>query len=90
MKDSYVVPSDRYGRLHSMERLENGNYKFVPEASWMPVYINLNDDGSLAFMDTEGGPLIGVGFETDEFVVTNVIRRGNTFEFVLEDKEERE
>lgn len=72
MKNYYPVPSERYGHLHLFVRQKDNLYAFLPEEDWMPVYLTYNDDGSVAFIDTEGGPCIGVGFKTNLFKVTKI------------------
>ena len=70
MKKEYKVKSDRYGYVHKFVQMPTGYYSFIPEQEWMPLYITKNNDGTTAFVDTDGGPCIGVGFETDEVKVT--------------------
>ena len=72
MKSKYAVPSDRYGHVHSFVQVEGNKYSFVPEKDWMPIYVTYNKDHSIYFIDTEGGPCIGVGFKTDEVEVTDI------------------
>ena len=79
MKNNYLVPSERYGHTHYFVQVRDDKYVFVPEEEWMPVYITYNKDGSIYFVDTEGGPCIGIGFRTDEIEVTDI---------VIEDKRE--
>lgn len=74
MKNRYDVKSERYGHTHSFVRMSDGRYVFVPEESWMPVYVTANEDGGVKFIDTEGGPCIGVGFKTDEIEVVKIDR----------------
>lgn len=86
MKDKYIVPSDRYHRLHRFIALENGNYRFEPEEDWMPIYVTKDRDGDgIDFIDTEGGPCIGVGFKTSEFEVTDIINTETDIEFKLKE-----
>ncbi len=89
MKETYTVPSDRYHRLHRFVRKENGNYDFVPEQDWMPIYVTMKEDNSgVYFVDTEGGPCIGEGFSTNEVIVEKINQdeKGN-IEFVLKEIE---
>ena len=77
MEREYKVKSDRYGHTHKFVQVEDDRYVFVPEESWMPIYVTLNDDKSVLFIDTEGGPCIGVGWSNDEIQVTKI--EGNYF-----------
>lgn len=85
MKIKYDVPSERYGHTHSFVRVVDDKYTFVPEKEWMPIYVTYNDDGSTYFIDTEGGPCIGVGFATDEIQVVDIVKEGNAELFVLKE-----
>lgn len=87
MKDFYVVHSERYHRLHKFVKLENGNYKFVPEEDWMPLYVTMNSDSdTVKFIDTEGGPCIDPGFRTDEFRVVEILNMPDgDLQFVLKE-----
>ena len=81
MKNNYPVPSERYGYTHYFAQIDGDKYVFVPEKEWMPIYVTYNDDGSVYFIDTEGGPCVGVGFKTDEVEVIKIDRteRGEIF-----------
>jgi len=75
MKNAYDVPSDRYSYVHHFVRLVEGNeYAFIPADEWMPIYLTYGKDYSNVFIDTDGGPFIGVGFKTDEVEVTEIKR----------------
>lgn len=75
MKNCYDVPSDRYSHIHHFVRLVEGNeYAFVPSDEWMPIYLTYDDKNSKYFVDTDGGPFIGVGYKTDEVEVTDIKR----------------
>ena len=88
MQDVYYIQSDRYHRLHKFVRNEHGNYDFVPEQEWMPVYVTMSRDGDCVdFIDTEGGPCISVGWQSDKIIVKDIIyRKGKNPEFVLEER----
>ena len=87
MEKEYKVKSDRYGHVHKFVQMPTGYYAFVPEQDWMPLYITKNKDGSVSFVDTDGGPCIGVGFETDEIKVVALHDFGQCgIEFQLEEK----
>lgn len=83
MEKVYNVPSERYGHVHKFVQIEGDLYSFVPEQDWMPIYVTLNGDGSIKFIDTDGGPCIGVGFMTDEVEVTKIERIGMGEVFTL-------
>lgn len=86
MKEKYPVYSERYGHIHNFVRLEDGNYAFVPKEDWMPIYVTMSCDGDcIGFIDTEGGPCIGVGFRTIEIEVEDIISVGNNIEFKLKE-----
>ena len=85
MKNDYRVPSERYGHTHYFVRQKDGRYAFVPAEEWMPVYITRNNDGSICFIDTEGGPCIGVGFKTDEIEVVKIESIGSIELFTLKE-----
>ena len=87
MKNSYAVPSERYGHVHYFVQHDGNRYAFVPEEEWMPIYVTYNDDGSVYFIDTEGGPCIGVGFKTDEVEVVGIERIENQEWFILKEIE---
>ena len=82
MKSNYKVPSDRYGYVHHFKKVEDERYRFVPEQEWMPIYVTYNDDKSVRFIDTEGGPCIGVGFKTDEIEVVKIDNEKSDNSFV--------
>ena len=84
MKKEYNVKSERYGHTHKFVRMPSGYYTFVPEQEWMPIYVTYSEDGNVCFIDTEGGPCIGEGFETDEVKVVAI--HGSEFE--LKNKDE--
>ncbi len=88
MEKEYKVKSDRYGHVHKFVQIPGGYYSFVPEKDWMPVYVTYNnkDRESVKFIDTEGGPIIFEGFETDEIRVTKIEVIGNGEVFTLEEK----
>lgn len=90
MKEEYKVMSERYGHTHSFHLMYNGKYVFVPEESWMPIYVTYNDDGTVKFVDTEGGPCVGIGFKTDEVEVVNIERDENGEWFTLKELENAE
>lgn len=87
MEKEYKVKSDRYGHVHKFVQMPTGYYAFVPEQDWMPLYITKDKDGSVSFVDTDGGPCIRVGFETDEIKVVALHDFGQCgIEFQLEEK----
>lgn len=90
MKDKYIVPSDRYHRLHSFVRKDGDTYDFVPEEDWMPIYVTFDDkNDKIHFIDTEGGPCISEGFETSEIRVSKInLYEDGSFDFTLIDKED--
>ena len=85
MKKIYNVPSERYGHTHKFVQQNNGKYVFVPEEEWMPIYVTYNKDHSVYFIDTEGGPCIGVGFKTDEIEVIGIETIGGIDYFTLKE-----
>lgn len=87
MKNNYIVPSERYGHTHYFVQYSDNKYSFVPAEEWMPIYITYNKDGSVYFIDTEGGPCIGIGFRTDEIEVTDIVIEDNRMLFVLKEIE---
>lgn len=87
MKNNYLVPSERYGHVHYFVQYNDNKYSFVPAEEWMPVYITYNNDGSIYFIDTEGGPCIGIGFRTDEIEVVDIVIEGKRELFVLKEIE---
>jgi hypothetical protein len=83
MEKEYTVNSERYGHKHKFVQIEGDKYDFVPEKSWMPIYVTLNDDNKgVSFIDTEGGPCIGVGWSNDKIEVVDIV--GNYF--ILKEK----
>ena len=89
MKKEYKVKSERYGYVHKFVQMPSGYYSFVPEKDWMPIYIT-GKMSDIKFIDTEGGPCIGVGFETDEVKVKKIHCFGQSIEFELEEKKTEE
>lgn len=89
MEKEYKVKSERYGYVHKFVQMPSGYYSFVPEKNWMPVYIT-GKAPDIAFIDTEGGPCIGVGFETNEVKVKKIHCLGLSIEFELEEKKTEE
>lgn len=85
MKTEYKVKSERYGYTHSFVQAEDNKYNFVPEEDWMPIYITGDGNGGIAFIDTEGGPCIGIGFKTNEIEVVDLKTVGNTEIFILKE-----
>ena len=85
MKTEYKVNSDRYGHTHKFVSINgDGNpYAFVPEKDWMPLYITQNNDGTIAAVDTEGGPFMSAGWSNDEIEIESISDKG---EFFLKEK----
>ena len=87
MKAEYNVKSDRYGHVHKFVQLPSGNYGFVPEKDWMPIYVTYENNGDVAFIDTDGGPCVCKGFETEEVRVVKIHNYATgAMEFELEEK----
>lgn len=76
MKDRYEVKSERYGHTHSFVKMPDGKYVFNPAEDWMPVYVTGSKKNGIEFIDTEGGPCIGVGFKTNEVEVVEIDKDG--------------
>lgn len=89
MEKEYKVKSDRYGYVHKFVQMPSGYYSFVPEKDWMPIYIT-GKMPDVKFIDTEGGPCICDGFETDEVKVKKMHCFGTSIQFELEEKKTEE
>lgn len=89
MKNSYNIKSDRYNHTHRFVRiLDSEYYRFIPEEDWMPLYLTYtNNKNEVAFMDTEGGPCIDVGWSNNEITVSEIVLRDNLLMFKLKENE---
>lgn len=89
MKTTYNVKSDNYNHTHKFVRiLDTEYYRFIPEESWMPIYLTYASDKSdVAFIDTEGGPILSVGWSNDEIKITEMFKVDNSIMFKLEEVE---
>ena len=87
MQKEYPVQSDRYHNCHKFVRKENGNYDFIPEKDWMPIYVTSSEDGKrIEFIDSDGGPVIGRGFKNSFIEVVDIItNENNDIEFILKE-----
>ena len=92
MRGRYSVKSDRYNRIHAFVMADKGSdlYWFEPEEKWMPLSITYKDKTmkSVLFVDTDGGPLISVGWSNDEIEVLEIIEdtKSNRLLFRLKEK----
>lgn len=78
MKESYNIKSDRYNHIHHFIKKfdKNDEYLFIPAEDWMPIYVTMNEDNkSVKFIDTEGGPCLGIGWKNDEIEVIDIFKR---------------
>lgn len=87
MKNVYYVKSDNYNRTHKFVRiLDSEYYRFIPEESWMPIYMTYTPDYSnVVFIDTEGGPVIGTNWTNGEITVTEILLIDNALMFKLKE-----
>lgn len=87
MKTKYNVKSDRYNHTHKFVKILDTNfYRFIPEEDWMPLYLTYtNNKNEVAFVDTEGGPCIDVGWSNNEIRVTEILLVDNALMFKLEE-----
>lgn len=86
MESKYNIKSDRYGHTHKFVRiLDTEYYRFVPEQEWMPIYLTYTaDKAGVAFIDTEGGPILEVGWSNDEIRITDIMIIDDALMFKLE------
>lgn len=78
MKESYSIKSDRYNHVHTLKRNGDGTYSFIPQESWMPLYITYdNDNGKIAIVDTDGGPCLCKGWRNEEIELVDIDDKGN-------------
>ena len=87
MKATYKIKSDRYNHTHRFVRiLDTEYYRFIPEESWMPIYLTYaQDKNGVAFVDTEGGPLLDTGWSNCEIKITEIIKVDDSIMFKLEE-----
>lgn len=92
MKNKYSIKSDRYNHTHKFVRiLDSDYYRFVPGEDWMPLYLTYaSDSNKVAFVDTEGGPCIEIGWSNNEISVTEIIQKDNILMFKLKENETKE
>jgi hypothetical protein len=85
MKNKYYINSDRYNHEHRFVRiLDSDYYRFIPEENWMPLYITYtNNKNEVAFVDTEGGPCIDVGWSNGIIKVEEIILNNDLLMFKL-------
>lgn len=88
MKNEYKIKSDRYNHMHSFIKDENSEYfYFKPEKDWMITRIiyDGNEHNKVRFIDSDGGPLIGKGFSTNEIIVEDIFIIDNKIKFKLKE-----
>lgn len=88
MKNEYEVKSNRYGHIHKLVKIKSTDYySFIPEKDWMPIRIIYEDDTcrQVKFIDSEGGPCIGVGWRNNEIEVAGIESLGNIIMFTLKE-----
>lgn len=70
----------RYGKSHTLTETDvEGQFVFRPAESWMPIYITYEKGGSgtINAIDSDGGPMIGVGFVIQGRTIKSIFGKGD-------------
>ena len=74
----------RYGDFHTLQHMpEEGDnvYRYVPAEDWMPMRYGFDtydkdaEINELVYVDTDGGPFIGIGYEIQGKTVKRIYNK---------------
>lgn len=88
MEDVIKLPA-RYGYCHTLEKMSNGKYQFIPDPKSYETYTILGFDGEhkigqyVSALDPEGGPFMTVDSVINNKYVIKSITRDGIFDLVL-------
>lgn len=79
MKEEYLINSDRYNRIHRFVLANDDWYFFQPQNEWMTLNIIYGKDiNDIKSVDTDGGPMLHIGWKNNEIEVVDIKNDKNT------------
>ena len=88
MEDIIILPA-RYKYCHTLEKMSNGKYQFIPDPKSYGTYQILGFDGEshigqyVSALDPEGGPFMAVDSVINDKYIIKSITRDGIFDLVL-------